>query len=467
MSEAKSTTPYFYNVWEAAKTKQSTSIHTYFWYPDRCELEGCEVKRGEEPLKMCSACKMVKYCCVDHQKADWKHHKQDCRCFKRINARAVFYTDSEMLSRFPLSEAAADEGAPAPAEDDWAAQRMTHRIVPNADKVYADKCGICGVGHEEKATIPTHCCGLPVCDSAGEYQMFSYSRKHCPRSHDRYTLCGYHLQEDGCDKGDWRTCRQCVKGGDNAMHSVPDVLWRGLNNYNHCPMLMDDVPRHSMCNTCAQCQTRFHSGLEGMAYNHVGVVCHDCGNNPPPRESRDGPGPGGVTLSRVGNDAPSPATPAVAMGGEGAFDPRAYDSIEEMMEGQNNYNHRIMWNKKIKGVFGDGSPIQTLNHGIISNPVGPCAITDDDGMPLVSMPEFFPDSESLEDAMKRCVPADSEEGKAIIAFWRQKTGSKNKSKKKQIPYTPASQSSNRERKKKAKESNNKGKGRSRSKNRRK
>jgi hypothetical protein len=107
MSEAKEQPKTFFNVWEATKVcgKQEDTIHTYFWYPDRCELEGCIVKRGEEPLKMCAACKMVKYCCVEHQKADWKFHKLDCRCFRRLDMRAVFYTDSEMLSRFPLNKA--------------------------------------------------------------------------------------------------------------------------------------------------------------------------------------------------------------------------------------------------------------------------------------------------------------------------------------------------------------------------
>lgn len=30
----------------------------------------------------------------------------------------------------------------------------------------------------------------PICDTSDNYQLMSYSREFCERSHDRYTLCG-------------------------------------------------------------------------------------------------------------------------------------------------------------------------------------------------------------------------------------------------------------------------------------
>ena len=37
----------------------------------------------KKPAKTrCSACCKVFYCCVDHQKQDWKTHKLECQSFK-------------------------------------------------------------------------------------------------------------------------------------------------------------------------------------------------------------------------------------------------------------------------------------------------------------------------------------------------------------------------------------------------
>jgi len=44
------------------------------------------------------------------------------------------------------------------------------------------------------------CCQNPVCDTQDDYIEFSYSRIHCIRSHDRYTLCGFHGVEKECEK---------------------------------------------------------------------------------------------------------------------------------------------------------------------------------------------------------------------------------------------------------------------------
>ena len=52
------------------------------------------------------------------------------------------------------------------------------------------------------------CCGQVVCNREDEYQMFSYSREFCDRSHRRYTTCGKHDSER--HSGDWRECKICV-----------------------------------------------------------------------------------------------------------------------------------------------------------------------------------------------------------------------------------------------------------------
>jgi hypothetical protein len=45
-------------------------------------------KRGDfthhTPLSTCSNCHILKYCCREHQKADWKYHKVFCKAFTAL-----------------------------------------------------------------------------------------------------------------------------------------------------------------------------------------------------------------------------------------------------------------------------------------------------------------------------------------------------------------------------------------------
>jgi hypothetical protein len=51
-------------------------------------------------------------------------------------------------------------------------------------------CSICGKGKAQAPLTRTPCCQQLVCDTNSRYQVGSYSRDICPRSHERYTLCG-------------------------------------------------------------------------------------------------------------------------------------------------------------------------------------------------------------------------------------------------------------------------------------
>ncbi len=60
-------------------------------------------------------------------------------------------------------------------------------------------------------TVTAHTPPQVVCNNSHRYQIGTYSRAFCQRSHDRYTLCGYHGVEAACDKRkDWRQCPQCA-----------------------------------------------------------------------------------------------------------------------------------------------------------------------------------------------------------------------------------------------------------------
>ena len=44
-----------------------------------CGLEGCTQEVETKAKGLCSSCKDVHYCCREHQTADWKRHKKECR----------------------------------------------------------------------------------------------------------------------------------------------------------------------------------------------------------------------------------------------------------------------------------------------------------------------------------------------------------------------------------------------------
>ncbi|ORZ39622.1 hypothetical protein BCR44DRAFT_1458389 [Catenaria anguillulae PL171] len=212
--------------------------HKMFWYPNRCEYPDCNAPARS--LRTCSGCRMVRYCSPEHQKADWNAHKLDCKCFRRLGVTAKFYSDEEMLAKYPL---------------------RTRKELKNHVKTAElhSSCDVCNVKDTEVDMILTECCGATVCDTEGDYVMMTYSRDHCPRSHRRYTHCGYHGVESWCDKSvDWRLCPGC-KQHKNDPSEVADYLWRGNNGYNVTPLLTADVPRHSMCDTCGLCELEWLS----------------------------------------------------------------------------------------------------------------------------------------------------------------------------------------------------------------
>eukprot|EP01026_Neomeris_dumetosa_P063973 TRINITY_DN6075_c0_g1_i9.p3 TRINITY_DN6075_c0_g1~~TRINITY_DN6075_c0_g1_i9.p3 ORF type:complete len:338 (+),score=11.11 TRINITY_DN6075_c0_g1_i9:22-1035(+) len=239
--------------------------HKAWWYPQRCEYEGCDVQQG---LTTCDQCGMVQYCSEQHREQDLDQHGNHCNVFRDLGIRAKFYTDEEMLRRFPIK---------------------------HTEEKLGKKCRICGVrktkqGSRSNSTrrdlMLSRCCGLTVCDTEDEYVLFSYSRDICPRSHDRYTLCGYHGVEDYCEKSkDWRECKGCLRylmeeGQDKSQHYIADTLWRGLNAYNFYPLLSKNVPRHALCDTCGMCGRTFMTAMEGYSMRTIQgryeCVCQGC-----------------------------------------------------------------------------------------------------------------------------------------------------------------------------------------------
>jgi len=218
--------------------------------PQRCELPGCL----ERDVKKCSSCRLAFYCCIEHQKADWARHKKDCKHLKKSNLRRKYFTTAAELEKFPLG----------------------CFPLPPPPKGTPLKCFVCGATESEVDIQLTECCGAPICDNEGEYQMFSYSRDFCARSHSRYTRCAAHSNEG--HSGDWRECERCDEnmGGGGANEAR---CWYSTNGFNLTPGLESRMPQGmNITKGCDGCGKRITPGhdQEQMSFS-AGKTVVTCG----------------------------------------------------------------------------------------------------------------------------------------------------------------------------------------------
>lgn len=105
------------------------------------------------------------------------------------------------------------------------------------------RCELCG--KKKKNLIKTDCCGNWICDDEGGYVMFSYAHNSCSRNHRRYTLCGYHNNEE--HKGDWKTCKKCRESIEPEMYA-----WYGTNEYNFEKLENPPEFEPTLCSKCGE-----------------------------------------------------------------------------------------------------------------------------------------------------------------------------------------------------------------------
>ena len=67
-------------------------------------------------LQRCSRCTMVCYCSVEHQKADWKRHKKECKKLKQLGLWGCVFDEKKELARIPIGSQS-EQGAAPRAED--------------------------------------------------------------------------------------------------------------------------------------------------------------------------------------------------------------------------------------------------------------------------------------------------------------------------------------------------------------
>ena len=123
----------------------------------------------------------------------------------------------------------------------------------------AGTCGPCGrVG----SLTRTECCNNLICDDER-----SYSRNGCLTRHDRFTLCGSHLNEGHA--GAWQTCRKCCDEFETEIY-----VWYGTNQWNFVKLENPPSFRPTLCSTCGQ---RIRLGTDGYSALPDGrKLCERC-----------------------------------------------------------------------------------------------------------------------------------------------------------------------------------------------
>lgn len=125
------------------------------------------------------------------------------------------------------------------------------------------RCGLCG---KTSKLTKTACCDQWICDDQGSYRLFSYARNSCSRNHERYTLCGFHYNEEHA--GDWRECSKCRKAFDTEIY-----VYYGTNEYNSVKL---ENPPEFEPTLCAKCSKRIVLGDGGYVRNSEGFYCMGC-----------------------------------------------------------------------------------------------------------------------------------------------------------------------------------------------
>lgn len=262
---------------------QSSTEMTLF-IPYRCEVAGCKISAK---LRKCARCAMVMYCSTHHQHADWSRHKIECKHLASLGVLGRAFVPAEELLRFPLGTQRERELTPRPrpapnpdvdspdsAEDDefeyhpelqaeYSKWEEDNGLIP-------DETAVCAICAGQKNLERADCCGNWICNNEKDYQLYSYSRHFCSRSHRMYTCCGSHHAEG--HKGDWRSCEPCTDRLGGARYYATNV-------YNVTPAL--ESPRGSTMVTaaCTRCGVRVAYGIERPAdpvYAYDGVVCATC-----------------------------------------------------------------------------------------------------------------------------------------------------------------------------------------------
>jgi DNA-directed RNA polymerase subunit RPC12/RpoP len=125
------------------------------------------------------------------------------------------------------------------------------------------RCGLCGATTN---LVKTECCGNWICNDEENYVMFSFARNSCSRNHRRYTLCGYHFNEE--HGGKWQDCAECRNSFETEMY-----VYYGTNEYNF--EVLENPPEYEPTK-CAECGAIIVLGDGGYMTSKDGYLCPKC-----------------------------------------------------------------------------------------------------------------------------------------------------------------------------------------------
>jgi len=132
------------------------------------------------------------------------------------------------------------------------------------------RCGLCGKAGK---LIRTECCGKWICDDEDRYVPFSYARNCCHRNHSRYTLCGFHHNEE--HPGHWKDCLKCRE----EISETEMYVWYGTNEYNF--EKLENPPAYEPTK-CATCGRVIRLSLEGYSVSGEKHWCAECSHKERP-----------------------------------------------------------------------------------------------------------------------------------------------------------------------------------------
>ena len=137
------------------------------------------------------------------------------------------------------------------------------RSAPTSASASRPRCGLCG---KTTGLMKTECCGRWICDDEHKYRLFSYATNSCSRNHRRYTLCGYHFENE--HDGPWQTCPACREEIDAEMYG-----YYGTNEFNF--ERLDKVPEFEP-KRCAECNAIIRLAEGGYSMSGGGYYCPEC-----------------------------------------------------------------------------------------------------------------------------------------------------------------------------------------------
>jgi len=255
-------------------TKKLEKKKVSMYIPARCEHTGC-TKRGYQIVKACARCNCAYYCSREHQVEDWSKHKLDCKFLSKLgNIDPTPFTFEQELQKYPIGCFPLTK------------KKKPSLLLRNVDvtkknedenEIENEKCFICHSKTSEVNLRYTECCNLPICDNSHEYEINSYSRDFCHRSHDMYTACSTHHHEEHA--GDWRVCVDCNTStySDNTTIVRP---FHTTNRFLTTPSCEQFLPQGSMltfaCDNFPGCKSRMLPGHSTMSYRDGKTICGLC-----------------------------------------------------------------------------------------------------------------------------------------------------------------------------------------------